>query len=291
MIKFEFKRYFFSKTTVFILFFLLIVSCISFFTSLSEKQEWVYQLQSGVDPNLNTKAVISVIENYSGLQFLFNLWFNSLGVDVVLIIVLISWIGVSFSPRMQIEKENGFGDLVITRSIFKKRFYDILIAQSLYIVSVMFIYVMITVILAMTFGGLPTAPFKFADQYFSILKMSIITFLQFIWLSLVVLSINAFCLACNVWIENKYLLQILPFVLFVIVPVLAGTIIGNSIPITAPALMLYQPEVLVGALGYVFQPYATFFNFIEHSTVVITTLILFAVIYPIYIKKWSEDYL
>ncbi|UOE94743.1 hypothetical protein [Alkalihalobacillus sp. LMS39] len=266
------------------------MSCIGYTIYLNEKLEFVNQLN---DPNqnVNTEAVTKLVENYNGYMFLYNLWFNSFGVDVVLIIVLISWIGISFTPRLNVERESRFGDLVMTRSTYKSRFNDILIAQSLYITSVLFIFVTLTFILAMVFGGIPTTPFEIADQHFGLLSILLVNFLQWIWLSLIVITFNAFCAVCNIWIKRKYILQILPFTLFVILPVLAGTIIGNTFPITAPFFMHFSIEGLIGALGFIYNPYITLSNFFKLSVMVLTAFVLFLLIYPIHIKKWSEDYL
>lgn len=289
--KLDYERYFFSKTTIFVLLSLLLTSCLSFFISLSEKQEWIYILNYDTDPNLNREAVTNVINNYTGFQFLYNLWFNSFGLDMILMIVLISWIGVSFTPRMQIEKENGFGNLVLTRLNYRIRFHQILAAQSLYIISVLFLYVFFSVILALIFGGFPITAFEYGEQQFGLLEMFGIVFLQFIWLSLVVITINAYSSVCNLWMNSRYSLQIFPFVVFVIVPVLAGTIVGNLFPTTASILMFYQPEVIVLALSFLFQSDATIWNFLQNSAIFITALLSFLLIYSPYIKKYSEDYL
>jgi len=293
MAKLMYKQLLFSKHTVFILLILLATSVLSFGYSFMSRLMWINLVETGTYGG-SLERTLELIENYNGTQFIREMWFNPVTEAAVLkIILLIAWIGVYFTAQLQIERENGFGNLVITRSSYAERFRNILLSQTLYIVTVMFVYVFLSVLLAFLVGGVPSTGFRLGDgDYIGRLSLLGTYFAQFVWLSVMLSAFNAFSLVCSAWIRHKLLLRILPFLLYIIIPDVVGTIIGNTFPATAPILWRYVSGGLISLLEFVFfQPHLTALQALFSHLGVVTSLVAFLILYRPHIKKGSVNYL
>jgi hypothetical protein len=111
--KHDYFKYLFSKKTIFILCILLILSCISYFFSLSDKNMLISQL-SDTSPDLNVQDLEILIAQYTGFKFLFDSWFLS-DLYFLNLFILYTWVGVYLVPQLQIEKEKGYGNLLAIR--------------------------------------------------------------------------------------------------------------------------------------------------------------------------------
>jgi len=286
MLKLEFKRYLFSKGTVVFLVVITAINAVSWGSSLYEQsmlleQNLRFTVESGGD---------SLYIVYNGWTFLYNLWFNS-GTAPMTIYFVYAWLGVVLTSRLFVEQANRFGNLVITRQRYKKRFHTILLAQSLYIMTLVGAYILISVIGSLVLGGIPTEATPVGVAVYGWREWVGISILQFLWLSIAFISVNSFCLLLNQWIKQKHLLQLLPFFLFVIVPAILWSTTFNL----APALFNFvsnfnNTEMTMDALGFFFQDWGLG-HFLRSAQTAITTIIFSAILYPFHLRKGAKDYL
>ena len=291
MLGLEYVRYLLSRGTIVIMLTLLSTSVIGFVISHNEKQEFVGSLATYTeDSPFDLKLLQYAVNSYGDTSFLYNLWFNS-DIPLLLVLVIIAWIGIYFVPRMQIEKRNNFGNLILSRVSFGRRVLDILGAQSLYIMTIIVFYVLITTILAMVWGGV--TPSHLLVEMYGLNRWDVLVVigLQAIWLSIAVISMNAFAFMADMYIKNKYILQIIPIIIFVILPMLAGTAIGNTFPEVGEILLRYQPTNLIDALHFFFQESWDSSHWIWNGAIVWTSFVAFLVLFPFYYLKGRRDYL
>lgn len=288
-----YKKDFFSKITVIILVLLVLISVISFSFSLAEKNEF-RALLGDTSPDLNQEALIHFLDGYTGIRFLFNYWFNSAGLFAIGLITLYAWSGAFLSPRLQNEKDNGFGNLTMTRIPFKKRLNQMLLSQSFYIMSIVLISNLISLLLALIFGGMPTRGVlteMSAGYELTRFQVFLVIFIQNIWISLLVIFVNGITLLSNVWIKNKYLIQALPIFLFVFLPYLLGTVLGNLIPATSRLISPFFPEFLVTAINDTFNAHFDMLLTLRSFAPLFVFAFLFFILYYLNISAHSRNYL
>jgi len=284
MLKLEYKRYLFSKSTIIIILALTLLSIISWLASLSKQQMFLAQHYSDAI-DINRDALAHTIANYNGILFQYNLWFNNAGIGAIKIYFIYAWLGVVLSSRLHAERANRFGNLVIARSNYKTRLHHIFAAQSLYIATIVGIYVLISTIGSLLIGGLPQSATTFiVIGYYSWLAWLGIILLQWLWLSFAFIAVNTFCLLLSMWVKQKQLLQVLPFFVFVIVPVMLWSVAPRVIN-----LFIADNTMLV--IGIFFREVKTFDFFLYSALTIIATAIGAFCLYPLHVKKGAKDYL
>lgn len=288
MFKLEYKRYLFSKSTLIFLLVITVISTISWGASLSERQIFIDQYYDYAHTD-RWELISNFIYHYRGWSFLYNLWFNS-GATAIKIYFIYAWIGVFLSSQLHAEKANRFGSLIITRMSYKQRLHHILSTQSLYITTIVGAYVLISFIGSLILGGIPHGASPIGTAYYGWLAWLGIAFLQFLWLSFAFVIINAFCLLLNMWIKQKYILQVIPFVLFVIVPTMLWPMTLNSAPALFELISGFHVENTMLALWFLFQDWGFDFFLRSAQTVIVATG-LAAILYPLHIRKGARDYL
>ena len=238
---------------------------------------------------IGREAIELVIYHYRGWAFLHNLWFNS-GVSGIKIYFIYAWIGIVLSSRIHAEKSNRIGNLIITRSSYKQRLHHILAAQSLYITTLVGAYVLLSFIGSLILGGIPHEPSPVGAVYYGWLAWFGIIFLKFFWLSFAFVVINTFCLLLNMWLRQKHTLQVLPFVLFVIVPAMLWPMVVHSAPALFSLISPFQAENTMLALQFLFQDWGFAF-FLQSAQTVIVTAVFVVILYPLHLRKGVKDYL
>jgi len=286
MVLLEFKRSFFSKSTIVFLMVIIAISAISWGASLYE-QGWI------LEQNYRFSAYPASYGyhiDYDGWTFLYNLWFNSVSTDLKNFFFY-AWIGVALTSRLYTEKSNRFGNLVVTRQSYKQRFYHLLLAQSLYIITLIGIYVLISFTVSIFLGGIPASASTVATATYGWAEWLGIALLQFLWISFAYSVINAFCLLLNMWIKQKYILQLFPFILFVIVPAILWPV---SLTLSPAFHRLISGFLLIdgplGAFGFLFQDWG-FGHFLRSAQTAIAVTVLIAILHPFHIRKGEKDYL
>ena len=293
MWKNDYKRYFFSKNTAFILAILIGISAISFFFSLGDKNMFMdmYSLESvNQSPDINLERLELLIEQYTGLQFLFDFWFVS-DLFPITMILLYAWVGIAFAPQLQIEKENALGNLLIIRGGYKKRAKALFTAQSLYIATIIFISILISFICALFFGGFRFNGLIIGDYELKFFQALLLILFQIGWVSIIIIMANATSLFCNHIIKNKYVLQILPFLMFAFLPMLLGSTIGNISELFARIIIYFNPWEISTALHLIIQQHFDATYILLSLSPVILSIVILIFCYMTNIKTHVKDYL
>ena len=286
MLKLEYKLYLFSKSTLIFLLVITLISAISWGASLSEQDHILAQnARFETAPDGDGLHI-----DYDGWTFLYNLWFNNGGSTALTIYFIYAWMGVVLSSRLYTERSNRLGNLVITRQSYRERLHHTLVVQSLYITTLVGAYILISFIGSLVLGGGPLNASTVGIATYGWLSWIVIALLQFLWLSLAFVIINTFCLLLNMWIKQKQILQVLPFFLFFIVPLMLWSMTATSAPALFRIVSGFHTESTMLAFRFLFQDWG-FDYFLSSAQTVITTTIFVAFLYPLHIKKGAIDYL
>ncbi|SCP98281.1 hypothetical protein [Anaerobium acetethylicum] len=288
MLKNEFKRILRSRSTIVIVFILVAVAVISFFISYNDKSAFVVQLTSD-SPDLNKQALINLIDSYKGNTFIFDFWYTS-DFSTLFIMILFMWMGISFSSVPMLQKDSGFGNFIITRYDYKKYIRDIIIAQSLCIISVVFIVMVLMFVIATVMGG------GISSLTYGIYKLSaagsiVIILLQFLELIMCAILINGISLLISVWIKNKYIIQIFPIVGFFLLPILIGSVIPNFIPSVTKIILLLIPLDTLKGIYMILQDKMDFGVILYSLIPFFIYGFLFVFIYIVNRNQFTENYL
>jgi hypothetical protein len=250
---------------------------------------FIDQLSSGA-ADLNIPVLQETIDNYTGIRFVFDFWFVS---DFFIIsnIVLLLWLGIFLSANLQIQNENGFGNLIVTRSGYKSYLYSIILSQTLYIFAVIAISTGLMVLIALFMGGVSFHFVQIGEYRLNLVGAIATIVVQVILMSVYASLINAICLVSNLWIRNIYVIQALPIVGFALLPLLLGSTIGNLSQIFARIIIRYLPQELFNSLQIMFDVHFQLSEIILCLIPLITYVILFALLYRFNAEKFSENYL
>lgn len=276
----EFIRLIKSKSTLVILFVLVGIGVLSFICfSLSEKQMFIDQLSSGA-PDLNILALQELIDNFTGIQFVFGFWSVS-PFFILFIVALFFWIGISLSASLQNQREKGFGN--IAKGKYKYHLRSMIQAQTLYIFTVIAISTGLMVLIALLMGG-----FSFHYYDLSLSGAIMIMIAQVILMSFSVSLINAICLVSNLWINNKYVIHTLPPLGFGLLPWFLGGLAGKLSPTVEKIIIYFAPHNLFYTLEPMINSHFQLSETIPLLIPLITYAVIFVILYELNIKKFSQ---
>lgn len=159
MIKQEYKRYLRSKGNIIIFFLSVVPIVVSYYTTWLEKMDWIRQYQNPGSDISNAEDFLTLAKGYNCFTYLSEFLFSSDFMVFFLWIMLTGFAAVS-GTVLYSHCQNGYGNLLVSRMGFKKYQKDILIAQNLYILTIMGIQFVLLV--GITFVLLPPAE----NEYF-----------------------------------------------------------------------------------------------------------------------------
>lgn len=274
----EFKRLIKSKTSVIIL-ILLAVSAISFFMSYNEKQMFVEQLNHDFSADLNRTALAELVNSYTGLKFLFDFWFNS-DFSQISMFILYVWAGIFLSPVLVVQRENGFGNMIMIRKNYKYAALTVFGAQSLYIFVILAITTVLQVVLSFVFGGFG-ASVSIGEYQLNFALAVLVIFIQTIIMTVYTMLANGVALFFGTIIKNKYIIQALPLLIFALLPMLMASTVGNLSSLLASIIIYFEPNNVVNIISNVFQSSfdstEIFYNIIPSFAYVMVLIFLFIV--------------
>jgi hypothetical protein len=269
MVKKELLRHLKSKHTLFLVVAAILIASFSFFSSLAEKKMFIGQMSSDA-PDLDKGRLLLLIEEYTGVKFYADFWFVS-DFSIVYTLILFLWVGVFLSGQLQAQKELGFGNLIVSRISYFKYFRYTFIAHSLYIVAMVSGGALIQFAFALIIGGAEFTHLRIGIYDLGLPSALLSLFAQTLQLAMLALLVNGMCLTLNVWIKNKYVIQILPVVGFSLLPmILGGTVanlsgnLGALINLFIPyrnltsIYRIYQEAITLSALISAFLPIAVY---------------------------------
>lgn len=289
----EYRRMMKSISTISIIAVLTIIEIISFAISLSDKNMFLSQLNLPA-ADINITALQKLIEDYNGFKFMFDSWFLS-DLYFIFIVALMLFIGIFLSYQVQKHKDDCYGNLLVSRIGYKKYLANTLISQSLYIFSIIAITNLLSLIIAFIFGGLGNGTDLATFNLNAVQSLSII-FVQTMFMSVIMVLINGCSLLVSSFIKNKYFLQAFPLLVFLIIPQLIVSTLGNISDfigkITMPFVLWNEFMAIDNILNeYTIKEKFSVSEVIYYIIPIITYLVLLTVLYLINLKKNEREYI
>ncbi|MDR2647608.1 MAG: hypothetical protein LBB67_05760 [Oscillospiraceae bacterium] len=293
MVRNEYIRYFKSKSSIFAFLLLTALSIPSILSSLKTKSSFL-EVTANPEPGLSASGFLhmeQLIKNYTGFRIFFDFSLLSEFYTYGYFLVFMAFIGIVLAHLFQTQKENGFGNLIVTRSSVKKQLKSMLTAQTLYITTLVFASIAAILALCLAIGGVEfDYLFVGNDERklpFVILFIIMHTTLVSLYLSMV----NAISALLNVYIRNRLVLQLMPLCGFTLLPFVLCSTIANLFPPIGTFLIPFVTfEFSTSIENLSHRPLSA--GTIAHVLMPIVMYAVFAVIlYWKSIKKHTEDYL
>lgn len=226
MIKTEFIRYIKSPFNILFATILSLPVIISYYMTFLDKVSLGEQLFREVPPvDLNIEAAtIYYEEAFNGMAYLSNFLFSP-DYYIIFVIILLIGFGVQIGAVTYRNVKSGFGSTIVSRIPYKKYIKNIFVAQLLYVVTFILGYFsLLFVISHLIWGGYSEVNASMIlatglEYYFFILS-HILVLIIYVCLIMLLTSSTSFI------ISNKYLLQTLPVLLYII-PFILASLLGT----------------------------------------------------------------
>ena len=124
--------------------------------------------------------------------------------------------GIFISSKVEKFRESGQINYFVARTDYKKYLKSMLLAHSLYILSIVVISIFIILSLGVIITGKLIGPADLGIYDINFLGFLGIVLLQIFLISFFAILINGISEVLNVWIKNKIIVQTIPFVFFYI---------------------------------------------------------------------------
>lgn len=287
MWKTEFKRYFFSKNTLIILIALVSLGLISFYVSYSDRQGFIETLSMNYKDVDSTK-MRELVADYNGIKFVLDFLLTSDFIQIY-VILLFLFFGIFLTPVLQNMIQNGQENFILSRMTYKEHVNVLLKSQSLYIAVIVSITMIILTAVGYIWGGVGSGSTNIGNYTINFGWFLIITFFQIILLILLSVLVNGICLLSNIIIKNKLIIQSLSFSLFIVMPMIISSTIGNLVTIVGNITGAFVPFNIVSS-SYWFLQYD--FDFIYIMMAFIPLIIYYLLYRFLYIKNttmYSKD--
>lgn len=289
MFKNEFKRLLHSKATLIIL-VLTAISVVSFIVSYGEKQIFIKQYNTDFGPDLNRNALFDLIQRYSEIKFLFDFWFES-DFSEIFTYTLYLWTGVFLSAENLRNRNGGYGCFLVTRKKYKTVFFSTIGAQASYIFFVVATTTILQYIIATAIGGLTFYNVSIGEYAFSSLQTFFIILWQIFNISAYAILASLIATTISSIINNRYIIQSLPLLLFAILPMILSVVLGNISDRFARIVIYFEPYNVNTAISNIYQSNLD----IKEIILNIFPLAVYSVIFLIFsaydIRKNTREYL
>lgn len=297
MIKNEYIRYITSWFNFLVILLITIPVVISYYITNLEMNSFkkeVTQIPPPSDLDIEFTTLL-VEEGYNGMAYLSNFLFSS-DFYIIFVIILLMGFGVHIGSVTYRNLVSGFGSIIIPKIGYKKYILSLLSAQILYVSTFISSYFITLFLFSfLIWGGYSKEviasilPFTNGLEHFMLMIYHI--FLLVVYICLIILITS---LLTSI-IKNSYLLQITPFLLYLI-PLIFSGLFGN---------LLYNLDSSMYQLTWYFfsdNYLLSIYNFlatdasIQSKVLTITALpimlvFIFLVAYTFNVKKYEKGYL
>ena len=287
MWKEEFKRNFFNIRTVIIIVFLIFLGTMSFFYSFQEKNVFKEMLVEQPE-DVNLDRVEEVIEGLNGIQFNINYILQSDFFEIYVIILLL-FCGIFLSSRIREMVDNGQINYILPRVSYKKYAKNLFVSQSLYIVVIVSISILISFLIGYVVGGIGSGLGSIGDYSFGFAIFIGITIIQILLTSFFMILVNGISLFLSVYIKKKLVIQCLPFFIFLLLPLVISSTIGNLFYSVGTITSYFVPFQNLKGIYWLLQYHFDVLYILAEIVPYITYTVLLFVIYKKNIKHFSED--
>lgn len=287
MIKKEYFRHLLNKKTIIVLLILVTLGIASFYIDFKDRSLYIQQFNSKPS-DVNLVAMEKLIDDYNGVKFNINFFTTSDFIQIYIIILLL-FIGIFLSSEMQKMVESGQENYILCRTNYKKHSKDLFIAQSLYIETIIGISFLLITILGFIIGGTGSGVTTIGIYEFNFISSILLIIFQFIVISLLLILVNGISLFLNIYIKNKLVIQCIPIVLFLIVPLLVASSIGNIFLPVGKVIGLFVPFSMVLHSYFMLQEELTIMGLFDLLIPIVVYCGLFSFIFRINRKTYSKD--
>lgn len=238
MWKMELNRLLKSKYT-FIIFVILLIGIISFLGFDGDKKQLIDTYNYDFSTDLNRSKLLEVISNYTGWMFMLK-FLDSPEYTLLESIAFILWIGAFLTPTMVEHKNNGIGNMILSRETYMEYLKNVVVSQSIYIIIIVAISSMLQLLSACFIAGWRMPVYLVGDNVFNGGSIIFIILFQTVIYSLYLIMINIFSLLFSLIIKNRYVACIMPIFIFVIVPTIVGITLGNVFNTVAEDIIYFE---------------------------------------------------
>ncbi len=287
MFKEEFKRLFFSTKTVIVMVVLVSISMFSFYTSYKEKQEFIDLYNRRIE-SINQDGMKELIDNYNGIQFDLDFFLTSDAKDIF-VIILFLFLGVFVSSNLFGEIENGYVNYIISRTKYSKYLKNKVLASNAYIAVFLFITFFIISIIGFFFGGIGSGLYGIGHYTINLFSFILVLLAQYLIVTLLCILANTICMLSCVFIKKRFIIQSLPFVIFLILPLLLASSMSSLIRPLGELFSLFSPFDILYNIYFIFQrSFSTKSIILAIIPYIIYTIIAF-IIWKIHLNKMEKD--
>lgn len=287
-VKTDYKKCLFSFETIILIVAVLFLTAINYYISYSTKVEIIGQLSSGAE-DLNITALKAWIESYNGLEFFFR-YYNLSDEFALSVLAILVWLGIFVVGDFGKVRENGYGNLLVIRFKYKTFFKNYVVSRSLYIVSILGIITILQLVLAFALGGADTLVYSINEHTYNLLSCILIILLQYVLIAFYLVSIFIIAISLSALIRSNYVLQVLPVIVFAIVPMLIFSTLANMfnwsqffVDLFVPFSYMTKSMIIISTLD------------IQDAVSVIVSVLLFAILskimFAVNIRKMEGNYL
>jgi hypothetical protein len=193
---------------------------------LAERNEFLVQLQNPMT-DMNVAYTQELVNGYNGFSYIFA-FFNS-NVHLVFTLILLSGLSLILGKVTWGNIHEGMGNFLVSRLTYKKYIKNILMAQVLYIITVLSAFFLsITIILLVVFPMNPlyrtTTSFPLDNE--TLLGNLLICLSFYVLTCIYMILVIVLTSLITFWVHNKYLIQTVPIVIYLI-PLLLASTVGN----------------------------------------------------------------
>lgn len=253
MIKQEYKRYLLSKGNIIFLIASVVPVVMSYYTTWLQKMDWLLQYQNPDDDVADPETLITMAKGYNCFTYLSDFLFSSDFMIFFLWILMIGFAAVS-GTMLYRHCQDGYGNILVSRIGFRRYLKDIVIAQNLYILTVMLVYFVILVgVTAIIFPPGESEYYVTYLTYYNdttkIVSLLLQLVKQYMVIMVYVLLVLNITLFSGSVVRNRYVIQFIPILVYLI-PILFITILESFCYPLAVKLLIISPNT------YLFSYYA-----------------------------------
>lgn len=290
MILNELKKYYKLKINIMLIVIWTILIIGSYYASYLQKMKWVAVLNSGAkDANLD--LVADIIAGYTNMQYFKEFIFSPkffLGFWIICVIGF----GVAIGSSIHDDLNSNYGTMIITRIKYEQYLKNILIARVIYITTLVLAFFLVAFGFTILMGnGEMLVPVDNLIKNHSIVNYLFFVFLLIIHMIIYTSVLILLSTVSNVFIRNRYLIQMLPFIMIVGTYILSSTVANFSTLFANLSYYIVIDSIILGVRNFCFSANQSLRDLFIGISFILVSFSVFIVVYIINKKKFSKDYL
>lgn len=284
----ELFRYYKSKVTIILFLILSFIVSASYYSTYLTKKEWIDVLNLGAS-DVNIEKLSRIIDGYNGIYY-FEQFMLSSDFFIIFNIIMLLGFGILLGSRVFESIQSNYGNLIITRSSFEEYLKKVLIAQWIYITTFIMFFFVITLIITLILLGGESIPSTSIFSNLNIFKYFIDIFIIIIHISILHTIIIFLSVLSAVCLSNKYIIQIVPFMILVSGYILGYTL-GNMSNEFAFITSFFVFDNIIFNLTEIFISQPNLDNISHALGFMAICVIIVMYMYKANIKRFGCDYL